>query len=101
MSSREATSDRRPSRSIRIEASWTAAAENSSLQPLAIPRVPVSAAGYRALCRFAGRWPLAAGKLAIEGASGLGAPLATRLSGDGVAVVDVPAKPSAQVRLLS
>ena len=31
----------------------------------------------------------------------MGAPLATRLSGDGIAVVDVPAKLAARVRLLS
>ena len=99
MSSREATSDRRPSRSIRIEASWTAAAENSSLQPLAIPRVPVSAAGYRALCRFAGRWPRASWRSKVR--VGWAPRLATRLSRDSVAVVDMPAKPSAQVRLLS
>ena len=81
------------------KASWTAAVVNSSLQPLAMLRVSVSAAGYRALRRFAGRWPQAS--WAIEGAGGLGAPLATRLSGDGIAVVDVPAKLAARVRLLS
>jgi transposase len=81
------------------KASWTAAVVNSSLQPLATLRVSVSAAGYRALRRFAGRWPQAS--WAIEGAGGLGAPLATRLSGDGIAVVDVPAKLAARVRLLS
>jgi hypothetical protein len=38
---------------------------------------------------------------AIEGAGGLGAPLATRLSADGIAAVDVPAKLAARVRMLS
>ena len=38
---------------------------------------------------------------AIEGAGGLGAPLATRLSADGIAAVDVPAKLAARVRVLS
>ena len=61
------------------KASWTAAVVNSSLQPLATLRVPVSAAGYGQLRRFAGRWPQAS--WAIEGASGLGAPLASRLCG--------------------
>jgi transposase len=81
------------------KASWTAAVVNSSLQPLARLRVPVSAAGYQQLRRFAGRWPQAS--WAIEGAGGLGAPLASRLCGEGIAVVDVPAKLAARVRLLS
>jgi hypothetical protein len=38
---------------------------------------------------------------AIEGAGGLGAPLATRLLADGLAVADVPAKLAARVRALS
>jgi hypothetical protein len=62
-------------------------------------RVLVSAAGYQQLRRFAGRWPQAS--WAIEGVGGLGAPLATRLCGEGIAVVDVPAKLAARVRLLS
>ncbi|WP_344725504.1 IS110 family transposase, partial [Pseudonocardia yunnanensis] len=37
----------------------------------------------------------------IEGAGGLGAPLATRLLADGLAVLDVPAKLAARVRVLS
>ncbi|HYZ38154.1 MAG TPA: IS110 family transposase, partial [Pseudonocardiaceae bacterium] len=81
------------------KASWTAAVVNSSLQPLATLRIPVSAAGYGQLRRFADRWPQAS--WAIEGAGGLGAPLATRLCADGIAVMDVPAKLAARVRLLS
>ena len=38
---------------------------------------------------------------AIEGASGLGAPLTARLRTDGVEVIDVPAKLAARVRVLS
>ena len=38
---------------------------------------------------------------AIEGATGLGAPLTTRLRADGINVVDVPAKLAARVRMLS
>jgi transposase len=41
------------------KASWTAAAVTPSLQPVATLRVPVSAAGYRQLRRFADRWPQA------------------------------------------
>ena len=52
------------------KASWTAAAVDGSLQPLATVRVPVGRDGYRALRRFAHRWPNA--RWAIEGAAGLG-----------------------------
>jgi hypothetical protein len=81
------------------KASWTAAAVGTSLQPLATIRLPVSRQGYRNLRRFATRWPRA--EWAIEGASGLGAPLATRLSADGIAALDVPAKLATRVRMLS
>ena len=81
------------------KASWTAAAVDASLQPLATVRVPVSREGYRALRRFARRWPQA--RWAIEGAAGLGAPLTTRLRADDIEVIDVPAKLAARVRLLS
>ena len=79
--------------------SWTAAAVDVRLQPLATIRVPVSRDGYRTLLRFARRWPDTA--WAIEGASGLGAPLTVRLRQDGITVLDVPAKLAARVRLLS
>jgi hypothetical protein len=72
------------------KASWTAAVVDASSQPLASIRVPVSRDGYRALRRFGSRWPDRT--WAIEGASGLGAPLTARLRADGVDVVDVPAK---------
>jgi transposase len=81
------------------KASWTAAAVGPGLQPLATMRVPVGPQGYRGLLRFATRWPGAV--WAIEGAGGLGAPLATRLSADGINAVDVPAKLAARVRVLS
>lgn len=81
------------------KASWTAAAVDASLQPLATVRVPVSRDGYRALRRFASRWPHV--QWAIEGANGLGAPLIKRLRGDRVEVIEVPAKLAARVRLLS
>jgi transposase len=81
------------------KASWTAAVVDASLQPVATIRVPVSRDGYRALRRFASRWPDPT--WAIEGASGLGAPLTARLRTDGLDVVDVPAKLAARVRMLS
>lgn len=81
------------------KASWTAAAVDGSLQPLDTIRAPISRQGYRQLVRFARRWPNAA--WAIEGATGLGSPLARRLSADGIEPVDVPAKLAARVRTLS
>lgn len=81
------------------KASWTAAAVDRSLQPLATVRVAVSREGYRTLRRFARQWPHA--DWAIEGAAGLGAPLITRLRAEGIEVIDVPAKLAARVRLLS
>jgi transposase len=81
------------------KASWTATAVGPGLQPLATIRVPVDPQRYRDLRRFATRWPGAI--WAIEGACGLGAPLATRLAADGIAAVDVPAKLAARVRVLS
>jgi hypothetical protein len=81
------------------KASWTAAVVDASSQPVATIRVPVSRDGYRALRRFADRWPDPT--WAIEGASGLGAPLTARLRTDGIDVVDVPAKLAARVRMLS
>jgi transposase len=81
------------------KASWTAAAVSSALAPLATLRAPVSRQGYRQLRRFAAHWPDA--EWAIEGATGLGAPLATWLSGDGIEAVDVPAKLATRVRMLS
>ena len=81
------------------KASWTAAAVDTSLQPLDIIRVPVSQEGYRELRRFAQRWTNS--RWAIEGAAGLGAPLSNRLVRDGIEVVDVPAKLAARVRVLS
>lgn len=81
------------------KASWTAAAVDVSLRALATIRVPVGDDGYRKLRRFARRWTNA--EWAVEGATGLGAPLTNRLSNDGVEVVDVPAKLASRVRLLS
>ena len=81
------------------KASWTAAAVGPGLTPVDTVRVPVSPQGYRQLRRFADRWSQVV--WAIEGATGLGAPLAARLSSDGIDAVDVPAKLAARVRMLS
>ncbi|WP_205623048.1 IS110 family transposase, partial [Sciscionella marina] len=81
------------------KASWTAAVVDAKLHPLATLRVPVSRDGYRQLRRFARRWPGV--WWAIEGVTGLGAPLNARLDADGIKVVDVPAKLAARVRMLS
>jgi transposase len=81
------------------KASWTAAAVDDSLQALATMRVAVSREGYRSLRRFARSWR--ADLWAVEGASGMGAPLTARLARDGVKVLDVPAKLAARVRVLS
>jgi transposase len=81
------------------KASWTAAAVDSTLRVLASIRVEVNRDGYRQLRRFARRFTHAS--WAIEGAAGLGAPLVARLAADDIAAVDVPAKLSARVRLLS
>ncbi|MDJ0490729.1 hypothetical protein QNA24_30565 [Rhodococcus qingshengii] len=81
------------------KASWTAAAVDASLRTLTTIRVLVSGDGYRSLRRFAQKWADAG--WAIEGATGLGAPLTTHLGDDGVDVVDVPAKLAARVRVLS
>jgi transposase len=81
------------------KASWTAVAVNAQLRPVATLRVEVNRDGYRQLRRFARRWPTA--YWAIEGAAGLGAPLAARLAEDGVEVLDVPAKLARRVRMLS
>jgi transposase len=81
------------------KASWTAVAVDAQLRPVAAVRVAANREGYRQLRRFARRWPTAC--WAIEGAAGLGAPLAARLGEDGTEVLDVPAKLARRVRMLS
>jgi transposase len=60
-------------------------------------RFPMDRAGYRELLRYARQWP--ARTWAVEGAHGVGRPLATRLLVDGESVLDVPAKLAARVRV--
>jgi transposase len=83
------------------EASWTAAVVDHGHRVRSQLRVPASREGYRQLRRLARRWPAVSLKWAVEGAHGLGLPLVQRLTADGIAVVDVPAKLSARVRLLA
>ena len=79
--------------------SWTAVAVGPHGERIGAVRAPVTSAGYRQLRRFAARFPEPV--WAIEGAYGLGAPLAAMLTEDGVTAWDVPAKLAARVRVLS
>lgn len=55
------------------------------------------AASYRQMLRFAGQWPERI--WAVEGANGIGRPLAQRLLAGGERVLDVPAKLAARARV--
>jgi transposase len=79
--------------------SHTAAVLDERGQLLARHRVRVGPDSHRELCRWAKRWPDR--RWAIEGVSGCGRALAQALASDGEPVVDVPAKLTAQVRLLA
>jgi transposase len=61
---------------------------------------PANRGGIRALERFAAK-RFAKRRWAIEGATGIGRPLAQKLAASGEEVVDVPPKLSAKVRVLS
>jgi transposase len=60
-------------------------------------RFGMDTAGYRQLLRAARQWP--ARVWAVEGANGIGRPLAQRLLADGERVLDVPAKLAARARV--
>ena len=62
-------------------------------------RYATDAPGYAAMLRHAKRWPDRV--WAIEGCSGIGRHVATRLLADGEQIVDVPPKLSARVRVFS
>jgi transposase len=64
---------------------------------LATGRFGVDKTGYRQLLGYVRQWP--ARTWAVEGASGVGRPLAARLLADGEIVIDVPAKLAARVRV--
>ena len=53
-------------------------------------RFPTSTPGFRAMLRLARQWPVRV--WAIEGANGVGRPIAQRLLAEGERVIDVPAK---------
>jgi hypothetical protein len=55
---------------------------------------PTDSSGYRLLLRYAAQWPDRV--WAVEGANGIGRPLAQRLLAGGERVLDVPAKLAAR-----
>jgi transposase len=59
---------------------------------------PTTTPGHRAMLRYCRQWPRRV--WAVEGAGGVGRPLAARLLAEGERVLDVPAKLSARVRVL-
>jgi transposase len=60
-------------------------------------RFGTDARGYRLLLRYARQWPERV--WAVEGANGMGRPLAQRLLASGERVLDVPAKLAARARV--
>jgi transposase len=58
---------------------------------------PTSTAGYRAMVSLARQWPRRV--WAVEGAQGVGRPIAQRLLASGEQVLDVPAKLAARARV--
>jgi transposase len=58
---------------------------------------PTDTSGYRLLLRYAAQWPDRI--WAVEGANGIGRPLAQRLLATGQRVLDVPAKLAARARV--
>lgn len=79
--------------------SHTAAALDPARRVLDQLTVPASPVGYRQLRAWAARWPHR--RWGVEGASGNGRVVSQWLLADGEQVVDIPAKLSARVRLLS
>lgn len=79
-------------RSVTIEA------VDEHAQVLATGRFGTDTTGYRLMLRYVrGQWPHR--RWAVEGANGVGRPLAQRLLAAGENVVDVPAKLAARVRV--
>jgi hypothetical protein len=80
--------------------SWTAISLDQDACPLVEPiRVDATPSGFRRLRQWARRWPRR--RWAIENANGLGRDLTQRLLAINEAVIDVPAKLSTRVRLLT
>ena len=81
------------------EASHTAAALDERHRTVGELRLPATKTTARRLLAWAATWPER--RWAVEGANGLGRLLAQQLVAAGEEVVDVPAKLTARVRLLS
>jgi transposase len=81
------------------KASLTAVAVDASGRPLGRRRLLVNAGTLSQLTAWAGGWP--ARRFAVEGAYGLGRPIAQQLAAAGEQVLDVPATLAARARLLN
>jgi transposase len=81
------------------KASLTAVAVDPSGSRLGQRRLLVNAGTLGQLTAWAGAWP--ARRFAVEGAGGLGRPIAQQLAAAGEQVLDVPATLAARARLLS
>ena len=81
------------------KASLTAVAIAASGTPLGQRRLLVNAGTLKQLLAWAAGWPVR--RFAVEGAYGLGRPIAQQLSAVGEQVLDVPATLAARARLLS
>ena len=81
------------------KASLTAVAVDAAGRPLDHRRLLVNAGTLSQLVAWAAAWP--ARRFAVEGAFGLGRPIAQQLAAAGEQVLDVPATLAARARLLS
>jgi Transposase len=81
------------------KASLTAVAVDASGTPLGHRRLLVNAGTLSQLVAWAAGWPIR--RFAVEGAYGLGRPIAQQLAAAGEQVLDVPATLAARARLLS
>jgi len=66
-------------------------------QVLATGRFDTTSTGYRLMTGYVAQWPDR--RWAVEGANGMGRPLAQRLLAQGETVLDVPATSAARVRV--
>ncbi len=80
------------------KASFSAVALDPTGKQLGSRRVTVNAAAFKTLMAWSKTWPQR--QFAVEGAAGLGRPIAQLLAAAGEHVVDVPATLSVRVRLL-
>jgi transposase len=77
--------------------SVTIEAVDADGQVLATGRFDTTSTGYRLMTAYVAQWPHR--RWAVEGANGMGRPLAQRLLAQGETVLDVPAKLAARVRV--